>query len=1463
MFWQVTHSHKPAATTARLSSHDAGNGLRNSHAGWKSIVVDGCATEGVEKAFEYKNHAVIGENGSPRVTPPAEDGFAGIGGLIELHPAGESMRRANVCGLIVLALGLPMLAAKPSVPPTPPEGVLPVGVDGKPLNLDFETGTLKDWTAEGDAFLGQPVRGDTVSRRRGDMKSRHQGQYWIGGYERHGDKPQGTLTSVSFKVTHPWASFLVGGGPHATTCVELVRRDTGAVFFRASGLEEEDLRPVAVDLQPHRGKEIFIRLVDRHSGHWGHVNFDDFRFHAQKPNVAPRPKEPPTPDVYRYAGLPPEKAAQVMTVPEGFTVKLFTGEPDIRQPIAMCLDDRGRLWVAEAICYPQRLPHSGPLLPDNLKAKGDRILIFEDTDGDGKFDKRTVFLEGLNLVSGLEVGFGGVWIGAAPYLLFVPIKEGEDKPAGPPQVLLDGWGWHDTHETLNSFIWGPDGWLYGCHGVFTHSRVGKPGTPDAQRVPLNAGIWRYHPNRHVFEVFAHGTSNPWGLDFNDYGQAFCEACVIPHCFHIIQGGRYQRQAGAHFNPYTYADIQTIADHLHWQGANPWAGNDRSSDAGGGHAHCGLMVYLGDAWPKEYRNQLFMGNIHGRRINRDVPKPKASGYVASHGPDFLRANDAWARFINMRYGPDGNVYLIDWYDKQACHRNEPEVWDRSNGRIYKICYRGTKPVRVDLQKCSDAELVQYQLHENDWYVRHARRILQERYGQKGQRDKEIEAFERVRAALAKIAVGHPDATRRLRGLWALHVTGGLEPHLLPSVLGDVLKDKNEYVRAWIIQLALEKPDNARSTSFLPRLAELAKTDPSPVVRRYLASGLQRIPLEGRWDILTHLIAHGEDAHDPNLPLLYWYAAEPLAEKYPERALKVAIQSKVPLLLPFMVRRIGATGTPEAINLLVRQLGREDDSVVQLAVLRGLNEALKGRRQVAMPAGWSAVFDKLNRGSDVGVRNQALFLAVKFGDPRVLGGLRELLAARNADLTSRQNVLAVLLDAGDPKLAPVLHRLLAEPALRGPALRGLAAYDDPKTAEVILEVFSSLRSEEKRDALTTLASRTVYAKALLGAVAAKKVLPADIPADVVRQLRNLREKDIDKRISEVWGIVRATPADKAKLIAQYRTMLTKPYSPQPDRMLGRAVYAKICAQCHTLFGVGGKVGPELTGSNRANLDYLLENILDPSAVIPKEYAATLVELKNGRVITGIIRSETTVALTVITANETLTVPRAEVAASTPSNTSMMPDDLLKPLTDEEVRALIGYLQSPTQVPMLATAENAKDFFNGKDLAGWDGDLALWKVENGEIVGRSPGIQHNEFLRSHLAAGDFRLRLRVKLTPNSGNSGVQFRSEALPGGELKGPQADIGAGWWGKLYDENGRGVLWDKSDEAFVKPGEWNEYEIIATGSRIRTFLNGKPCVDLDDPAGPRRGIFGLQIHSGGPMEVRFKDLRLEVNPVPKP
>jgi putative membrane-bound dehydrogenase-like protein len=396
--------------------------------------------------------------------------------------------------------------------------------------------------------------------------------------------------------------------------------------------------------------------------------------------------------------LTPEAARAKMEVPRGFSVDLIAAEPDIAQPIAFAWDAAGRLWVVEGHTYPTRAgtpPKGSSTRPNaeqlaDLFAGRDRVVIFADRDRNGSFETRTVFLEKLNLVSGIEIGPEGVFLGAAPYLLHVPDQNHDDVPDGAPEILLDGWGYQDTHETLNSFVWGPDGWLYGCHGVFTHSRVGTPGTPDRERVPLNCAYWRFHPARKEFSIFAHGTSNSWGFDFNEHGDWFSEACVIEHFWHIIPGAYYLRQSNplGHFNPYVYQNIETIADHLHYVGKTPHGGNGVSDAAGGGHAHCGLCIYDGDNFPPEYRGRPLFFNIHGQRINQERLVPKGSGYVAQHLPDFLKTNDPNFTGVALKVGPDGAVYFIDWYDQQKCHRPEPEIWDRTNGRLYRVKFDAT-------------------------------------------------------------------------------------------------------------------------------------------------------------------------------------------------------------------------------------------------------------------------------------------------------------------------------------------------------------------------------------------------------------------------------------------------------------------------------------------------------------------------------------------------------------------------------------------------------------------------------------------------------------------------------------------------------------------------------------------------------------------------------------------------------
>lgn len=568
-------------------------------------------------------------------------------------------------------------------------------------------------------------------------------------------------------------------------------------------------------------------------------------------------------------GMKPEETAKSMKLPPGFQAGVFASEPMIVQPVAMAIDGRGRIWIVENFSYP------------NWKPTGrDRICVLEDTDGDGKADTKKVFWDKGNFITGLEVGFGGVWVGTPPNLLFIPDKNGDDVPDSEPVVLLDGWEHQDTHETLNSFNWGPDGWLYGCQGVFTNSKVGKPGTPADKRLTVNAAVWRYHPTRHEFEIFGEGGSNQWGVDFNDQGQCFISACVIPHLYHISQGGRYLRQGGRHNNPHTYGDIKTIADHNHFAAA-----------------YAGSMVYLGGQFPAEYRNTLFMNNIHSNRIHNDMLVREGSSFVGRLGPHeqgekgnetggFMVSGDKWYRGLNLRYGPDGSVFVNDWYDRFPCHQKPPD--DQSNGRIYKISYGAVKQPKVDIAALPDAELVKLQLNANDWYVRQARRALQERGP----------AAAGAKAGLLEILRGNPDETRKLRALWALHVIGGLDD----AVILEQLQSTHEYVRAWAIQCAAEQ--GKVSQPVLERFVKMAAADESPVVRLYLASAAGRLPLADRWGIVEPLATRAADEKDRSIPYILWYAIEPLVPSDKARALQLAGKAKIPLIRQYIARRATA-------------------------------------------------------------------------------------------------------------------------------------------------------------------------------------------------------------------------------------------------------------------------------------------------------------------------------------------------------------------------------------------------------------------------------------------------------------------------------------------------------------------------------------------------------------------------------
>jgi putative membrane-bound dehydrogenase-like protein len=948
--------------------------------------------------------------------------------------------------------------------------------------------------------------------------------------------------------------------------------------------------------------------------------------------------------------LTPEQAVAQMTLVGGYAVSAWAAEPMIVQPMAFCWDDRGRLWVAENRDYETRNRGFS-------NAGTSRILILEDTDRDGVADSRKVFLDGIVFPSALAVGFDGVYVGAPPNLLFVPDRDRDDRAdVADIEVRLTGWGIQDRHEVINSLHWGPDGWLYGLQGYATASRVGKPAGkgrlykagepfPDdllkGDGVDINGGVWRYHPTKDLFEVVAHGFSNPWGIDYDAKGQLLISACVIPHLFHVVPGGIYHRQGGQHFNPYVYSDIQTIADHRH-----------RS-------AHGGARVYQSDAFPASQQGRIFMANIHEHAVLSDVLTRRGSGFTARHGDDFLLANNAqWIGF-SLEIGPDGAVYVLDWHDSDICGS---DVLHQETGRIYRIAPKQSQAAPfagryADLGEMTDAELVDLQASRSDWHARRARVILQNRAAKQTLSTGTHDALRRLFETDA-----NPDV--RLRAMWALHVTAGWTPGALLDALGD----RDEYIRAWAVQLLAEGRSPSREA--IDRFTRMARTDRSPVVRLYLASALQRFDPGLRWRIAGELMAHAEDAADHNLPTMVWLGVEPLVEENPALALEHASRSGIPQVARFIARR---SVDADALEPLVATIGRNPRTVASL--LEGMRDGLEGRFDLAAPSNWAPVFERLKR-ADAGIARLAGDVAQRFGDAEAAE--RNLaVVRRSSDPTDqRRRALQMLAALRQPRLVDELPSALDDPGLRIDAIRAIAAFDDLALGKLLIARYSTFDSAERSEAVQTLASRARYGRLLTEALATEAVPRRDVPPYIARQLRRV----VGVRFAEVWGPIEPGGVED-NVVSRYRSLLSDQAIGAASVQNGRTVFQRTCAACHKLYGEGSELGPDLTGSNRANLDYLLFNVLNPNGDVPDAYRMVVVTTHDGRTFSGNVIAETERQITLrIVGQDAAVISKADIRSRESTTFSMMPAGLFDGLTDREVIDLVAYLRTvdPVKTP-----------------------------------------------------------------------------------------------------------------------------------------------------------------------------------------
>ena len=996
----------------------------------------------------------------------------------------------------------------------------------------------------------------------------------------------------------------------------------------------------------------------------------------------------------------PEEARAKMSVPEGYEVRCFAREPMVQNPVAMTWDHRGRLWIVEAYEYPEGTP-----LPENQRPFGgvakddkyhpmpklgekiprDRVIILEDTNNDGEADKRTVFVEGLNLASAIICGDNGIYVGQQPHLIHFRDDDGDDKPDA-WRVILTGFGREDTHELVNSFTWGPDGWLYMTHGVFTNSKVRRPGQPEKEGFKFDAGIGRARPTSREkegsweFEVFADGTSNPWGCDYDAAGNFFVSACVIDHFFHMAPGGIYTRQGGAPENPYAYELLPSIVKHKHFRAA-----------------YAGIQIYQGGRYPADTHGHAFIGNIHDNAIHEEVLTPVGATFKCEPRRDFLRANNGWFRPVSTQTGPDGFLWIMDWCDKYPCYQNakaNPEGVDRERGRIWRVVTTDAKSkttrelTDLDLKKLATPDLVKTLEHPNNWMRRTARRVIVE----KSNREDTI-------APVATLANSSLDkASSRLDALWTLLQID--RSGSSASTLDNAAKSKLPSLRAWA---ARDFGNDIAGTSFrvgmdigVPAYLEKLAADPEPAVRLATAIALRqctarRLTVDGRktdgfrlaWTNIFDAITKSSSQNaDVVLPLAIWQSFEPVLADDPTKWTQWLAGSAAgfqPLFQPLAhksMRRLCDTRKAENLDVAVEFCEKIELHDILLAhALDGLVKGQEGG--VIKPTkDVSAQLDKWRHHKRIDVSNSAQTLAVLWGDE---AAVKEMILAlhdakkpekeRIAILQSLRKVRTDTVKEGlKPLFTPLTSTALAVAAIRAAADLGGDDFIAP-----LLQQAASKDFNIRIASLEALSTRTTWTQAMLNTIAEGKVSPTGFPAPVRRALATSKDKAIRDQAFKVLGAWKDSSDDVKSLIAQKKQACL---TGEPDLANGKLIFTSTCMVCHEFHGGGQKVGPDLIGSGRSNLDAILANVIAPNQIIGNGYENFTVSTKDGRTLAGRVVEDTPSHVKLLGAGGAAQiVPRDQVATLTNTKQSLMPMGFGN-LPDTAFRDLVWYVLAPPE-------------------------------------------------------------------------------------------------------------------------------------------------------------------------------------------
>lgn len=971
------------------------------------------------------------------------------------------------------------------------------------------------------------------------------------------------------------------------------------------------------------------------------------------------PEPPPAPKT-------PAESLPCFQVADDLRLEQVLAEPTVAQPVFLTFDDRGRLWVVQYLQYPfpaglkilsedkflRATYDKVPPPPPHHFTGRDKITIHEDTDGDGTFDRHRTFLDGLNIVTSCAPGRGGVWVLNPPYLLFYPDKDGDDVPDGDPVVHLEGFGLEDTHSCVNSLQWGPDGWLYAAQGSTVTGRVKHYGVNEPPVHSMGQLIWRYHPETRRYEIFAEGGGNAFGVEIDAKGRTFSgHNGGDTRGFYYVQGGYLQKGFSKHgplSNPYAFGYFPAMK--------HPSVPR---------FTHNFIVYEGGAALPERYRGTLLaVAPLQGHVVASERSADRSSFQTRDLFHPLTSPRDPWFRPVDIKLGPDGAVYVADFYEAHIAHlRHHEGKIDPSNGRIYRLAGAGTPAGRDDVRRLREAplskrgtpELVELLRHPNKWMRRTALRVLGDRK-------------DRAAIPLLRKLLDGPNAQDALEALWGLNLCGGFDEALALQTLDHA----DPHVRLWTVRLLGDEKKVAAAVS--QKLAALARSEQRVEVRSQLASTARRLPAAEGLPIVRHLLTHDEDAGDIYVPLLLWWAIEAKCESDRDRVVALFEDPAVwqlPLvqqhLLHRVMRRYAATGARKDLLTCARLLQLAPDAERGKLLLRGFEEAFQGRSLGTLPPELAEGLAKLGGGS--------VTLGLRQGRPEAVE--KALAALRNdkADVQERLQYVQILGEVRQPQALPVLLGLVqrsADDALRIAALTALQQYDDPQVPATVLGHYGKFTDDARSVAQTVLASRKAWARQLLQAIEEGKVDPAAIASDVVRRLTLHRDDMLAQLVRKHWGNVEgATTAEMQKEIARLEEVLRAGSgSPYP----GKKLFVNSCGKCHQLFNQGGQVGPDLTTFKRDDLANMLVHVVNPSAEIREGFETLLVTTKDGRVLTGFVVDKDNQVVVLRGADaQTVTVRQDQIEEMVQQRKSLMPEGLLKDLNPQQVRDLFAYLRS----------------------------------------------------------------------------------------------------------------------------------------------------------------------------------------------